>query len=400
MSFFYFGLRKNKWNLAWLLCVFWLMLGFFTDGMLVLFCFVVPLTLLRRLIAGRAKYRNWGFPVALVIVLLSLVARFAIQWNLERTTGGTLFFRGFTHPDYLGDFLLYFFRLPLLLFPWSVIAWIPFCVALQRLDSKPLFSKFLRVNVLVTVFLLWLTPKMDGREMFYLLGPLAILTGVYYELGMRRFGERLRKLAPLAEYAALLTVLFLAVGMWGNEKLLSKCFSLGLTLKFRTYQETLVAVLFAMAAVLITGILLRWMRAKRPVWVVLLSLSLMGGMFYSTILLRYRAQENRAGSFGRQIRETLQRDRDKTKPLPELYKTGVGELYGELFYSGARIIQLSSADLLPDDRSETVYLLSGAFPQNPKWSWQNLLPENFTFQGKRIMLWRGKRNFQEKFPEQ
>lgn len=400
MSFFYFGLRRGKWNLAWLLCVFLLMLGFFTDGLLVLFCFVVPLFLLRRLIAGRAKYRNWGFPAALVIVFLSLVARFTIQWNLERTTGGTLFFRGFTHPDYLGDFLLYFLRLPLLLFPWSVIAWLPFCVALQQLDSKPLFSKYLRINVLVTVFLLWLIPKTDGREMFYLLGPLAILTGLYYDLGMRRFGERLRKLAPLAEYGALLTVLLLAVGMWGNAQLLSKCFSLGLTLKFRASQETLAAVLFAITAVLITGFLLRWMRNRRPVWIVLLSFSLMGGMFYSTLMLRYRAQENRAATFGRQIRETLQADQKEPGKLPELYKTGVGDLYGELFYSGARIIQLPSADLLPDDRTDTVYLLSSAFPQNPKWSWQNLLPENFSFQGKRIMLWRGKRNFQEKFPPQ
>lgn len=399
VSFFYFGLRRGKWNLTWPLSAFFLMLGFFSGGFFVLFLFLFPMFFFRRLIAGRAKYRNPGFPLALALVLLSLFTRFAVQWSAEKTGTGTLFFRGFTDPDYLRDFFLFWPMLPLLLLPWSFIAWIPFCAALQRIDDKPLFSKYLRITVLVTAVFLWLSPRINGKELLYLPGSLAILTGVYYELGVRRFGERLRKLAPLAEYSALAFALMIALGMWGEEKLLAKCFSLGLTLNFRSSSQTLVVVLTAIAAVLAAGLFLRWKRKTLPIWVVLLTVSLMGGIFYGTIMLRYQAQANQISSFGYLIRETLKQDMGKNpKPL-ELFKTDTSELFGELFYSGAKVTQLPSADMLPDSRSQVVYLISSSFPQNPKWSWKNLLPEDFVYNKKRIMLWRGKRNFQEKFPD-
>ncbi|MBR7140320.1 MAG: glycosyltransferase family 39 protein [Lentisphaeria bacterium] len=399
MSLFYFGLRRSQWNLAWPLCALLLMAGFFSGGFLVITLFLVPVFFLRRLIAGRAKYRNWGFLAALFVVLLGCLGKFAIQWNMERTTAGTLFFRGFTDPDYLGEFLLYWFRLPLRLFPWSFIAWIPFCAALQRIDNKPLFSKYLRVQIIVTAFILWLIPQGDGRELFYLPGALSILCGVYYELGMRRFGEGLRKLAPAAEYMALLVIMMIAIGIWGEEKLLAKCFSLGLSLNFRSAPELLPTALLAMAALAGIWVILRSMRERMPVWIVLFSISLMGSIFYSTIMLRYQAQDNSKGSFGRTIREVLQRDSGVSSTGITLYKTGTESLYGELFYTGTKVIHLPSADHLPDTQARVVYLISSEFPQNPKWSWTNLLPENFSPQGRRYMLWRGKRNFQEKFKE-
>jgi hypothetical protein len=191
----------------------------------------------------------------------------------------------------------------------------------------------------------------------------------------------------------------IALGMWGEEKLLAKCFSLGLTLNFRSSSQTLVVVLTAIAAVLAAGLFLRWKRKTLPIWVVLLTVSLMGGIFYGTIMLRYQAQANQISSFGYLIRETLKQDMGKNpKPL-ELFKTDTSELFGELFYSGAKVTQLPSADMLQDSRSQVVYLISSSFPQNPKWSWKNLLPEDFVYNKKRIMLWRGKRNFQEKFPD-
>lgn len=400
VSFFYFGLRRGKWNLAWPLTAFLLMLGFFSGGVFVLFLFLLPVFFFRRLIAGRAKYRNPGFPVAVVLVLLALFTRFAVLWSVEKTSGGTLFFRGFTDPDYLRDFFLFGLELPLRLLPWSFIAWIPFCAALQRLDDKPLFSKFLRINVLVTAAFIWLTPRIAGRELLYLPGCLSILTGVYYELGVRRFGENLRKLAPLVEYVALAAALAIAVGMWGEEKLLAKCLSLGLSLNFRSGGQFFTVGLTAMGAVLLIGILLRWKRKTLPVWIGLLSLSLICGIFYGTIMLCYQAQASQNREFGQLIRKTILQDMGKNKQPLEIFKCNAGELYGELFYSGARIIQLPSADMLPDNHSKVVYLISTTFPQNPKWSWKNLLPEDYTYDKRRIMLWRGKRNFQEKFSAQ
>ena len=398
MCFFYFGMRRGKWHIAWAGSSLFLIAGYFSGGFLIPLLFIVPMLFFRRLIAGKAKYRNWGFIAGTILLIISCLGKVAVHWSLERTAGGTIFFRGFAEPDYLLEFLTYWFKLPVWLLPWSFIAWIPFCVALQRIDDKPLFSKYLRIQTMVTAFMLWFTPRDDHRELFYLLGNLSILCGVYYELGMRRFGERLRKAAPFAEYAVLVIVMMFAAGLMVEEKLLSKCFSLSNTLNFRDAPETVFHALAGVACIMIIWGVLRCMRRKMPVWLVLLALSVTAGMFSGVMLLRYRAQDMEKGKVGRYIKKTLA-DAERTPGTPVLYKVGTEDLYGELFYSGARVKRIHSTDDLPDSTSGDIYLLSSFFPQNPKWSWRNLLPDGYSCNGRRMMLWRGTRNSREKFTE-
>lgn len=398
MCFFYFGMRRGKWHIAWAGSALLMIAGYLSGGFIVPVLFIVPMIFFRRLIAGKAKYRNWGFVAGLLLLLLCCIGKVAVQWSLERTAGGTVFFRGFTEPDYFREFLTYWFRLPLMLLPWSFIAWIPFCAALQRIDDKPLFSKYLRIQIMVAAVLLWLTPGDDDRELFYLTGNLSILCGVYYELGMRRFGERLRKIAPVAEYFALFIILMLAAGVFADESLLRKWLSLSNSLNFRNSAETLIHAAIGAGCVLITGGILRAMRRTLPFWILLLAVSSMAGIFSGVMLLRYRAQDAEKGKIGAYIRETLQKA-EKNKKIPVLYKNCSDDLYGELFYSGAVIVRIHSVDDLPDSGADEIYLLSNSFPQNPKWSWSNLLAEGYRCNGKSLMLWRGTRNFREKFTE-
>jgi len=422
MCLFYFGLRRGRWNAAWPGTALLLAAGYLTGGTPVLVLFIVPLLFFRRLVSGKTKYRNWGFAAAAALLALICLGKVAIQWNLERTTtGGTLFFTGFSDPDYVGDFLLYWIMLPIRLLPWSFIAWIPFCVALQRLDDKPLFSKYLRVLVMVTAVLLWLIPGMEPRDLLYLPGALSILCGVYYELGMRRYGERLRKLAPAAEYAAPIIILLLVAGRFAPERLLEKFMSLGNSLNFRYQPETGVAILAGAIGILAIGAALRVFRKELPVWIMFLGVSVMVGIFSGVMLLPYRAQDLQRGKMGRSIRDTLEStvrdsikkegtagrrlDKDGLKAKVEkelsrvvLYKSGIGDFYGELFYAGVRVIRLRSVDELPDKKGPgEVYLISDGFPQNPKWSWTNLLGK--TYQKQRVMLWRGRRNQRGNFSE-
>ena len=434
MCLFYFGLRRGRWNAAWPGAALLLAAGYLTGGTPVLVLFVVPLLFLRRLISGRAKYRNWGFAAAAALLALICLGKVAVQWNLERTTtGGTLFFTGFSDPDYVGDFLLYWPLLFVKLLPWSAIAWIPFCVALQQLDDKPLFSKYLRVLVMVTAVLLWLIPGMGPRDLLYLPGALSILCGVYYELGMRRYGERIRKMAPAAEYAAPIIILFIVAGCFAPEKLLWKFMSLGNTLNFRNQPENGVAILAGAIGILAIGAGLRLLRRELPVWIMLLGVSVMVGIFSGVMLLPYRAQDVKQGvdprkedaskwSMGLSMRyileSTIRNSVKKKGPAGRrlegealkaevknrlsrvvLYKSGIGDLYGELFYAGVRVKRLRSVDELPDPGPLEVYLISDGFPQNPKWSWTNLLPEGYTYQKQRVMLWRGKRNQRGKLSE-
>ena len=88
-------------------------------------------------------------------------------------------------------------------------------------------------------------------------------------------------------------------------------------------------------------------------------------MFSGVMLLRYRAQDMEKGKVGRYIKKTLA-DAERTPGTPVLYKVGTEDLYGELFYSGARVKRIHSTDDLPDSTSGDIYLLSSFFPQNPR----------------------------------
>ena len=87
----------------------------------------------------------------------------------------------FQSSDYWQEALTFPLMLPVRLLPWSIIAWLPFCVALQTTDQTPIFSRYLRTLTLSTLLLLWLMPAHDARELLYLLGPLAIQTGLFYD---------------------------------------------------------------------------------------------------------------------------------------------------------------------------------------------------------------------------
>lgn len=82
----------------------------------------------------------------------------------------------------------------------------------------------------------------------------------------------------------------------------------------------------------------------------------------------YRVQEEVKREFGTTIRRALD-----GQPGGTLYKSNILDLYGELFYSGAKVVKLQSLEELPEDQ-ETVYLISTEFPQYPDRSWSNLLP--------------------------
>lgn len=97
----------------------------------------------------------------------------------------------------------------------------------------------------------------------------------------------------------------------------------------------------------------------------------------------YRAQEEVKREFGTTIRRALD-----GQPGGTLYKSNILDLYGELFYSGAKVVKLQSLEELPEDQ-ETVYLISTEFPQYPDRSWSNLLPPDYSYRNHRLSLWKG-----------
>jgi len=386
MVFFHFGLRHYEWDRAWLFAGLLLLAGLLTGGFPVIFFFAVPLFFFRRPLSVRSKFRKPGFAVAVVLTAAMLL------WWLH-----ALFPNGLIEPEFIdwsrfsfGRYLLelvtFLPQLVLRLMPWSLIAWMPFCVALQALDSTPLLGRYLATLFWVTLGALWLLPFIEPEYIFYLLGPLAIQVGRTYELGLRRYGRTLRRILVFAPAVAMVSILLIALARFAPDSLLSKFVSLHHSLGFRSDPAFPALALAAAAALALLTLYLRLGIRREPMWMMLLGVASAIGIFHSAVMLPYQAQDCGKRAFGAALRDALAQEPRGERRILTL---NVRDLYGGLFYSGYPVTALRSAAELPQSEETTVYLLSPNFPAAPERSWSNLLPLDFSYRKRKINLWRG-----------
>ena len=385
LVFFYYGIRKSNWNKAWIYSALLAASSFLACGFSMLLYFIAPMFFFRRPLSVKSKFRSPGFIVA-VLLLAGIVTAWTLPFFL-RTDGSVydvwlesvLFYK----KKYFLDIIEFPLLLPLRLLPWSLIAWLPFCVALQELDKTPIFSRYLRTLTFVILAIVWLFNDSESRDIFFLLGPLAIQTGITYELGTRRYGERIRKLLFAGEiFAAGLIVAFVTVQL-APERWLSLFISLKNSLAFRDALHFPFVV--AVCCVLLTIILFlfRFCRKQQPLWIMLLLFSVACGIFYGGVMAPYRAQKREKRRIGNDLRKVLIQAGGK-----KLYKIGINDLYGELFYAGVDAVKIRSIGEIPGDEP-VVFLIGTEFPGTADRSWSNLLPPEYTYNKHPLSLWKG-----------
>ncbi len=382
LLFFNYGIRRADWNRAWIISALLAALGFLSCGFKPILCFVVPMFFFRRPLSVKSKFRKPGFIAALVIGGMAIGC-----WLFSYTAVAQRLPLDYPELPSIPEYLREICQFPLLLIfrllPWSLIAWLPFCVALQALDTTPILSRYLRTLTISTLALLWLLPNTDSRESLYLLAPLSILFGINYELGMRRYGGRFRRLLRLGEYFALLTAVGIVVACFAPPEWLSTFFSIDNTLDFRNIPAYRLAAGAALVLVLATAFFLHRARESFPVWMLFLACGFTAGIFAATVLLPYRAQEQEKRRLGNDIRQALAGEN-----TVRLYKSEITDLYGGLYYSGVPVVKLQSLSELPR-QEEVVYLINTDFPQHPERSWSNLFPADYTYNRRRLALWKG-----------
>ncbi|MCQ2377926.1 MAG: glycosyltransferase family 39 protein [Victivallaceae bacterium] len=383
LLFFYYGAR-GAWNKAWISAAIFLAFGFLSGGFRLLFFFIFPMLFFRRPFSVRSKFHRAGF-VAGVILLGIAVGFWAFPY--ARWYGQMSFDYQFWGTGTAAEFFRNFWEFPLKFFvrllPWSLIVWLPFCAALQELDPTPIYNRYLRTLVAPTVLILWLIPEYDSREMLYMLGPLAILCGNAYEPGMRRYGIRLRKILVIGEYAAAAMLLLITVMAFVPETWLAHFASIENSLHFREAPGFFKTGLLCYALGALLWIAIHCGRHTEPVSRILLLVAASIGVFYSGILARYQEQSNEKRIFGGDLAAAL-----KGEPSGILYKGNISDLYGGLYYSGAKVVKLPSLENLPQ-QEKVVYVIDSTFPPLGDRSWRNLLPPFYEYRGCPIGLWQG-----------
>ncbi len=383
LLFFQYGIRKTNWDLAWIFAALLLVAGFYTGGGSIILYFVFPMFFFRRPLSVRSKFRKPGFPIGVVLLSIAVlvwVAQFGVMpYQLQLWNFGLVYP---TFWSYFRELLLFPLLLVIRLLPWALIAWMPFCVALQSLDTTPIFSRYLRTLVFSSLALLWLIPQGDTRAFFYFMGPLSILVGFYYDIGMRRYGIRIRRMLVVCEYIA---VAFALAGIYFVLEPRLKEFTIQNWLSFRPISESFLQVLIAVVLLIVLVFFLHWGCRSMPIWLILLVTVTSAGIFYGSGVYPHRLRDGMKREFGATIKQAL-----AGQPYGTLYKSNILDLYGELYYSGYKVVKLPTLEELPEDQ-ETVYLINTEFPQYPERNWSNLLPTGYSYRGHRLYLWRGDR---------
>ncbi len=391
MFWFRIGVVRGDWNLAWPVSLFCCGLAFYTIGWAGIIFFFIPLIFLRRPLTLWPKLQRPGFYIGLGIVLF-----FICLWALPRITAGHMPFRSFPlRTGHVGGYLEHLFYFPFdvaaRFMPWTVFMWAPFCVALQPLDKNPIFSRYLRTIVISLFMLLWFSPFTEPRDIVLLAPPLAILTGCYYPLVVRRYGHFFLKLLRYLSYAAIPCGLFLIAfylaptGWWQNLASLERGTG------FHDNPHNITAGLTYGIIIVAAGIALIFTpKYTLPIWSITTLLIGVIVLIFWAIPHPYKAQERQKRDMAEEIREAILRYGE----MPQCIFKGPQDigLYGECFYLGGKVKRITSLNELPGDE-EVVFLLSSEPPMDPTRarSWVNILADSRRFRSEKLFLWRGTR---------
>lgn len=390
LVFFFYGIRRSDWNRAWIFSALLATLGFLSGGFMVLVFFALPMFFFRRPLSVSSKFRRPGFAAAVVIVVLAvLLWSGAFSSSTRQISIYDMWWRQLSEVSLGWRLLTFPFGVIFWLLPWSLIAWMPFCVALQSMDKTPIYSRYLRTLAFSSLALLWLLPEMGRYGLFYALMPLAVLTGRFYESGARRYGIKLRRFMVIVEIFMATVPLAIAAGCFLPEVWLEKFVSVEHSLNFRQTAYFPTTALVIMAAALLLAFYVHWGREREPVWMVILTASVASALFMNGLVFPYKSQDRSKRMLGGDVQQVM----GEAPAGRTLYTRNIRNLTGGLFYSKVPIRRLEAAEELPEGEEE-IYLLSGEkYPQSPgdnRYIWDNQFPDDYVYNGHPLRLWKGR----------
>ncbi|MBN2450411.1 MAG: glycosyltransferase family 39 protein [Lentisphaeria bacterium] len=206
-TWFALGQEGKRWLAGWLGAALFVTLAAFTGGARALAMFYLPFFFLRRPVKGRRRMLLPSHFAALAFLALAVGTwlyrsenPIFLPWNeLQTMPRVTL--------SYPLDFVLFPLKCAVYLFPWSFLIWPAFCMAYRPLERSPIVFHFLRTIVLSLFLVSWLLPKVSPLSLMSVLGPLAVMTGLHFELLVRRHLLVLRRLSRLLAHAAAVLAL-------------------------------------------------------------------------------------------------------------------------------------------------------------------------------------------------
>lgn len=389
-TWFTYGAVKGSWNMAWVISSFFCGLSFYANGWSSIIYFYFPLIFMRRPLTIWQKLRKPGFLAGLAIILF-----FVLMWGIPRWKSGTdipfadYAFYTNTFSEYIQHLLFFPFDTFMRLLPWAIILWPAFCPAYFPLDKNPIFSRYLRTISISIFALICLSPYSKVRDILVLCPPLAILTGINYQLFARRHRFQYAKflkflsVAPIIAGGAIIAF-YLLPPQW-----IDGIVQLNRGITFRENSKYIILGTIYGSLLIATGIfLVIKTKSQLRLWVHILLLMTCAMLAFWAVGHPYKSQEDSKQSLGLYLRNALGK---AYTPTMTVYKDKVIEgLYGECYYLGCNVKEINSYSELPQNKDE-VFLISTDVPMFTERLWTNMLPRHMQHKDRKIYLWKGEK---------
>ena len=385
------GWKAHRWWLAWGIALLLVLLASFGSGLKAIIVFYAPYFFMGHRLRSIdfLQSRPHLFFALLLTICLSLWIYFIpeqpfIPWNALSVVRS---------PESFGSYCRHLVSmLPKILcylFPWTFLAWAPFCMALRQFENEAYACRFLRAIVVTNAVMFWLMPGGSPLHLLPVLGPMAVLIGVYSEIVIRRYKDFFGHLIVVGNRLCLITAILLCL-FWGATLVNIVRFD-----DFSTV-SAIFCLLCAVVSVIVTSIILLNKKESRSFRTMLLwsifSWAILDMSTLSVIRHWYNMDREINGltlagwqvevptlasnAFNYLVSSPL-KERMKEESISKIYmvlsntKQRNATLV-ETFYMQAPIRQIADlATELPDDE-EVVFLLSPFLPADTKREWTSL----------------------------
>ena len=196
VCWFEFSRGKKDWFKAWLISLCMISLAAFCLGYYVFILFYIPLFFLRK--PTDVKKRVFHLPhfKALAIIIMAHFVIYLFAINLGANANSQLDL-GFTFTDsdnYTSDLFTFPFTAAFYLLPWTFFSWPAYCAAFEPMEKDSVLFHYYRTVTFTMFILFWIIPDSSPLALLPILVPLSIMTGLHYQILVRRHHIPIRKL--------------------------------------------------------------------------------------------------------------------------------------------------------------------------------------------------------------
>jgi 4-amino-4-deoxy-L-arabinose transferase-like glycosyltransferase len=194
LCWFQYSRDRKSWFKAWFYSLALVSVAAFSLGYYVFFMFYIPLLFLRKPTDVRKRiFLLPHFKALLIIITLHFII-FLFVTNLASSSTPELGLTLGETKDYSSGLFNFPFSAALYLLPWLFFCWTPYCAAFTAMEKDHVLFHFFR-TVTVSLFItFWILPDSSPLSLIPVLPGLAIMTGLHYQILIRRYHHYIRKL--------------------------------------------------------------------------------------------------------------------------------------------------------------------------------------------------------------